>query len=207
MLWNKDYSSHFRRFYTSVIASMIPGIRDEVRGRIIREGTCSSTVSFDVGSGGEVPAVMREACGSVAVMGGQQIAVNGCFDRLIFTHTALRCEAVIASVPPKKIGCYTVCYADGTEAEVPVGYGGNISVWTRRYGDPMPQQYYRHQGYSATWLADPVESWADGRAVTFYAFPWDNPYPGKEIASILCTAEPDAAEVVMADISGEKFDS
>lgn len=206
MLWNKDYSSHGRRFYTSVLTEMIPGIRDEVRGEIIREGTGYSTDSFDIGSDGEVPAALWEACKNIVVMDGQEVPVSGRYDRLIFTHTALRNESVIASVPPKKIGAYVVRYADGTEEEIPVGYGGNISVWNRRYGAPMPQQYYRHQGYTATWSADPVEFWADGETVTFYAYPWTNPHPEKEIVSILCTAEPDAAKVAVADISGMKLE-
>ena len=206
MLWNEGYSAHGRRLYSSIIAALIPGIRDEVRNEIVKEGTGITSTSFDIDSDGEVPAALWEACENVTVVDQQIVPVDGCYDRIIFTHTALRNEAHITSTPPKKIGSYLVRYADGTEEEIPVGYGGNISVWTGRYADPMPQQYYRHQGYNAAWLADPVELWADGKTVTLLSYPWTNPHPEKEIVSILCLAEPNAAKIALADITGLKLE-
>jgi hypothetical protein len=69
----------------------------------------------------------------------------------------------------------------------------------------MPQPYYRHQGYVATYLADPLiqAKTEAGRDITVMAYEWVNPKPECGIASISCRAVgEDGARVLLFAISG-----
>ena len=134
---------------------------------------------------------------------GACVPVKGTCRRLIFSHTTLWNLPRIAWAALPKIGAYTVRYADGETVEVPVEYNGNILVWNRRYAQPLPQQYYRHQGYVGTWWIDPVfqGKTADGGDVLVTGFVWENPRPEAEIAEVCYhAAASDAAIAVLAAV-------
>ena len=123
----------------------------------------------------------------------------------MFLHATANNAPRIAWKPLVEVGRYVVRYADGSQVSVPVEYAGNICVYTRRYGAPLPQQYYRHQGYIATYWGDPLmqAKSEDGRDVTALGFEWVNPYPEREIASIVCFGSEEAdADILLLGISG-----
>jgi hypothetical protein len=134
-----------------------------------------------------------------------EIKVAGKFKKILFLHTATNNTARVAWKPLIKIGEYAIKYSDNTEVVIPVEYGGNICVWTRRYAEPMPQQYYRHQGYIATYFSDPVIQAKSecGGDITLLCYEWVNPYPDHEICSISCSGN-DATDagILLLGLSG-----
>ena len=114
---------------------------------------------------------------------------------LRFTHTALYREKRIAWGPLVQIGTYTVTYGDGSAVEIPITYDGNVRCCKYRFGEPLKDKYYRHEGYVCAWEADPVEvePSADGTPMTLYALTWRNPHPEKVIASVRCAEHADSA--------------
>ena len=123
---------------------------------------------------------------------------------LRFTHTTLNREKRIAWAALAQIGSYTVHYEDGTEVTIPIEYDGNIRCYRYRFAEPLPEPYYRHEGYVCAWYADPVTvgRTADGKPITLYTLDWRNPHPEKKIASITCSESADsAAGIVLFGVS------
>jgi hypothetical protein len=136
-----------------------------------------------------------------------KIEVSEKYDRLIFEHATLNPAPRVAWKPLYRVGAYTVTYTDGECVEIPVNYAGGVTYWNGYYANPMPQQYYRHQGYTATWYADPVyeDRTAEGEPILLLGQVWDNPNPEKEIADISYTpADGDYAILVSAGVLGIK---
>lgn len=81
-----------------------------------------------------------------------------------------------------KIGHYTIGYEDGTEFEIPIVYGTNISnvnpVWERKAGRDTYE--YDRSLIEASFTALPVIK--DG--ITYYKFTAVNPYPDKMITAV-----------------------
>lgn len=224
MLWNPDYNSLARPVYNEIIGKeLIPRVRDELRGCIVDAAhtlVCSplSPCKTET-SRGCIPCELKAAAADcddprfdtshpIVVDGDIAIAAGGQkFERLVFLHAATMGEARVAWKPLKRIGSYTVCYGGGAaeDIEIPVEYAGNITAWPRRYGEPMPQQYYRHQGYTATYFSDPViETYThDGRPVTVLGYVWMNPHPDKPIERIVCRGSDDTgAKIALLAVSG-----
>ena len=127
------------------------------------------------------------------------IPVNHIFDSLIFLHAAGENVERIPWQNPIQIGSYDIEYEDGSKLEIPIEYGANIGVWYKRYGEPLKQAYYRHQGYISTYFADAYiqSKTMDGRDITIYGYEWINPYKDKTIASIKLAAKGNTDSAVM----------
>ncbi|NLN19067.1 MAG: family 20 glycosylhydrolase [Firmicutes bacterium] len=223
MLWSETYDLRAREVYTAWIAKRMPRLRDELRGiaKPVGHPVSSEAIALPVAPNPRLPVAVAEALRRSAQTLGHcafdftgaqrlssapiEIPVSGHFQKLVFLHATANNAPRIAWKPLVEVGRYVVRYADGSQVSVPVEYAGNICVYTRRYGAPLPQQYYRHQGYIATYWGDPLmqAKSEDGRDVTALGFEWVNPYPEREIASIVCFGSEEAdADILLLGISG-----
>ena len=187
MLWNaSDYDERNRASYTHVMADRIqPGMRDNLRGVFSPLGYDKSEISLPK-SAAALPGIVNLVSPEAIMLGDEKISVGGKYDRLVFEHATdvRRARVVWRRIPT--LGEYVVSYADGEELVVTICHASNILSYDYIYGDPMPHQYYRHNGYVGTWLMDPVVCGKDynGDSVTFGAFVWENPKPDVEIVSV-----------------------
>ena len=137
----------------------------------------------------------------------EELNVNGRFDRLIFEHATLNPAPRICWQELYHVGDYTVHYEDGESVSVPVISSGGVLYINSHYGIPMPDNYYRHQGYVGTWFADPTYEYrtAEGKPILLLGQVWDNPHPEKTIANITYTPDKkDYAVLLSAGVLGIK---
>jgi len=207
MLWNPaDYEVNNRTTYTHLIAKHLqPRIRDEIRGTYAPNGYRATALSLP--AEGNPAFVPLSAIAPTATLWQKGfVTANKKFDRLVFHHATVFGAPLYAWDDPIEIGSYRVLYEDGTEEAVPVQYGASIMRYNHRYGEPMPQKYYRHTGYVGTWFADPTVQGhaADGSPLTVTGFVWQNPHPEKKILSIAYDpAKADSCGLILVGIFGE----
>lgn len=210
MLWNAySYDEHLNEVHSSLIGNhILPKMRDLLHGKYstylkaVNDGAVC--VGYFPGSTGRVPDAIKAL--SLSEPEGY-LSVDGKYDRLVFKHTTLNSAPRIAWKPLYKVGFYTVTYEDGERVDIPVEYAGGIMNWNTLYAKPMPQQYYRHQGYLGTWFSDPVYEGhtAEGEPILLLGQVWDNPHPEKKISKINYTAtEGDFTVLLSAGILGIK---
>ena len=138
----------------------------------------------------------------------EKLEVGSYYDRLIFEHTTLNPGARICWQDLVPVGRYTVTYEDGKNVDIPVDYAGGVLYHSSNFGQPLPQQYYRHQGYVGTWYADPTYEYrtAEGNPILLLGQVWDNPRPDKKIVSISYTNdENDTTILLSAGVLGVKL--
>ncbi|MEK6794527.1 MAG: family 20 glycosylhydrolase [Spirochaetota bacterium] len=218
MLWSGMYRSDMRRAYDAAVTKMLPRIRSRLNivpapsqaekrsfTRIPLQG-----VSAPVASGkrkflgipftvGKAAAVEGKAVSERRFPSDAQIKIGKTLDSIVFVHTALANAERIPWNDLAVIASYEVIYADGSKVRVPVEYGGNIAAMHRRYAEPLTHSIYRHEGYIATFLADPfiAEKDENGTDITAYGYEWLNPFPKKMIRSVNMRAEGDTDAAVM----------
>ena len=211
MLWNAY--SHDEGNRTSIAAligqCIIPEMRDLMHGHydlyLATDIESADIVGSFPGSSARVP---EELSFIGLTEPKDKIEVNSCYDRLIFEHTTLNAAPRICWQDLIPVGYYTVTYADGEAVNVPVKYAGGVLSHDTPYGLPLPQQYYRHQGYVGTWYADPTYEYrtAEGEPILLLGQVWDNPTPEKKIASISYTSDKnDTAILLSAGVLGVKM--
>ncbi len=193
MLWSDKYDERLRECYNYVIKKFQPYERTLVRGEKLRKKVSFESVSFKLGCKDSVPSAILENRSGAKLIGDGVIAENLKADAVVFEHAALHGAPRIPWNPLYRLGEYVIEYSDGERLSVPVTYAGNIVVWNRRFADPLPQQYYRHQGYIGTWYSDPTleTKTACGGDVLLMSLTWENPSPEKNIASISYKSEKD----------------
>lgn len=195
MMWSAEYTSHARYSYDKLIGAMMPKVRAALK---------------DV----KYPSMMEDKTEMIVVDNGvYQPNQSICYKKynldrkaesIIFEHATTDKLTRIPWVELEEIGVYRVMYADGTEANVPLTYSGNISHWKRRHSEPFAYGYYRHNGYQAvSYETDGVETRVPEYGyVTMYRYEWVNPYPEKTIHSIEYVAKEDAkTDVYLSSIS------
>ena len=210
MLWNAySYDERNRAAYTTLIAQIIiPEMRDLMHGRYdlylaTDLDTAELIGTFD-GRKDRIPAEL-EYLGLSEPDG--EVKVGGRFDRLIFEHATLNPAPRICWQELYHVGDYTVHYEDGESVSVPVISSGGVLYVNSHYGAPIPDNYYRHQGYVGTWFADPTYEFrtAEGKPILLLGQIWDNPHPEKGIASITYTPdEKDYAVLLSGGVMGVK---
>jgi hypothetical protein len=225
MLWSATYRGELRLLWDRVITGFLPGIRERVRGidfpslspgrrcapitlrgsNSLPEGFPAEILSPGLRDLRGIPfrlgahrAVIGKKARAAGMANAFTIPLKGRFDSLVFLHA---CGGNAERIPwqaLKRVASYRVEYGDGRKVEIPVEYGGNIGPWNRRHGEPMPQAFYRHQGYLATWLADPFlrAKTAFGGDVCLYGFEWINPRPSVPILKFHLRAEDDSDSAV-----------
>ena len=113
-----------------------------------------------------------------------RIAINRKVRSLLFVHTCAWTDRA-----GRRIGAYTVSYADGTSEEIPLVYGVNAISWLDQRSP---------NGATRTWEGKT----SDGQKVALLKMQWENPHPTKPITSIeLSSAGTEAGPVVLA-VSG-----
>ena len=205
MLWNiENYDERNRRTYNEIISKYIqPKLRDAIRAKISAKGYKETKIALPKGA--DAPAELKAICPKAITLGSEKISVGGKFERLVIEHATVHTAPRIVWIPISKIGDYILTYSDGTTLEIPVKYAENIMAYDTAYGEPMPQQFYRHNGYVGTWFADPTYSGksASGDDLTVYGFVFENPNPDKEIESIeYRPIENDYCGLILAGIRG-----
>ena len=211
MLWNAySYDENNRQSFTALIGQcIIPEMRDLMHGRydlyLNSDVDSAEVVGVFNGDDTRIPEELAyvglvEPCGTMKV--------GAKYDRLIFEHTTLNTAPRICWQNLVPVGKYTVTYKDGESVDIPVNYAGGILAHDYPYGQPMPQQYYRHQGYVGTWYADPTYEYrtVEGNPILLLGQVWDNPHPDKKIATISYTPdEKDYAILLSAGVLGVKI--
>ncbi|MEN6325116.1 MAG: family 20 glycosylhydrolase [Syntrophomonas sp.] len=230
MLWSSEYSESLRFVYNKIIAGLIPDMRSKLHGEkypslnkdarykpltlpspaaklpcnimnMLPDNGVHNylNVPFDFGS-------IQKVSFNGSAAKPLTIPVGGKFDSLIFLQSASEnIQRVANGAKLIEMGQYEVLYSDGTTCKVPIKYGGNIRVWHERYAEPLPHQYYRHEGYIGAFIADAfIEAKAcDGRDVTIYGYEWINPFKNKEIVSVSCkVAYESDAEIMLFSVTG-----
>lgn len=212
MLWNAySYDERNRAAYTALIGQIIiPEIRDLMHGRydlyLATDTDSAEVVDSFPGSDERVPEELLYL-GLCEPTG--EMTVGAKYDRLIFEHATLNPAPRICWQELIPVGSYTVHYEDGESISIPVASHAGILYVGSSYGLPMPNNYYRHQGYVGTYFADPTyeHRTSEGAPILLLGQTWDNPYPNKIIRSISYTAhEKDYAVLLSAGVLGIKLD-
>jgi hypothetical protein len=233
MMWSAAYREELRLTYDRIITGMVPHIRSRLRGRTFPsqiKGSTFSTISLGRKACANRGAALRLEPGRRELRGvpfrighalGVQseaaresghprqvsVAVNRRADSLIFLHATHGNAKRSPSSRLTTVGEYVIEYADGGRARVPIEYGGNIAAWHRRHAEPMHHPMYRHSGYIATYLADPLvqDKTADGEDVTVYGYEWLNPRPNQTIREVrLGACGPSDATVLLFALTAVK---
>ena len=205
MLWNTEsYDGRNRRTYTEVLSkALLPEMRDNVRGKYAPAGYLETAVKLPKGE--PAPKELKELCPKAITLKGEEIHVGAKYERLVFEHATISSAPRIVWVPFTKIGDYVIKYSDGEELSVPVKYAENVMSYKSAYSEPMPQEYYRHNGYVGTWFIDPTYQGksAAGEDLTVCGFIFENPNPDKVIESISYKPnEDDYCGLILAGIKG-----
>ena len=206
MLWNtENYEADNRRTYSDIIAKYIqPRLRDGIRGKLFGKGYDKCEISFS-GDSAKIPAELLTLAPKTALADSVMANVDGKFERLVFEHSTLHPAPRITWQPTLKIGDYIITYEDGESVCAEVRYAKNTLIYKSSYGEPMPDNYYRHMGYVGTWLSDPVKVGKNalGEDMTTYGFVFENPHPDKTIKSIGYKAcEGDYTQLAVSGIYG-----
>lgn len=193
MLCSATYDHRARYLYTALIADRLETVRNYVRGEkpCLRYTAKPCTYKAPLAAR---PTELIHQCkqagfAPTALQAPLEITVNALADGLRFVHTTLYREARIAWGELLQIGNYQIEYEDGTVQDIPVTYDGNVRCWKYRFGEPLKNKYYRHEGYVAAWDADPVflGHTEAGDPITLLSLSWKNPHPDRPIKCIRCT--------------------
>ena len=212
MLWNAyKYDENNRASLTALIGQcIIPEMRDLMHGRydlyLATDTDTQDLVGSFEGDAARVPEELSYL-GLAEPVGA--MSVDAKYDRLIFEHATLNPAPRICWQNLTPVGAYTVTYEDGESVSVPVLSAAGILYVNSHYGVPMPDNYYRHQGYVGTWFADPTHEYytAEGKPVLLLGQVWDNPRPDVKIASISYTPnKKDYAVLLSGGVLGVKLD-
>lgn len=209
MLWNAStYDERNRDALSALIGQLvIPEMRDLMHGRYdlyLKTDIYTADYASFPGDDTRVPEELSHL--GLAEPKGK-IKAGKRYDRLIFSHATLNPAPRICWQELVPVGKYTVTYKDGEAVDIPVNYAGGVLHVHSGFGLPMPQHYYRHQGYVGTWFADPTyeHRTAEGEPVLLLGQVWDNPRPEKKIAYITYTPdENDCAVLVSGGVMGIK---
>ncbi len=177
MLWSESYSSYNRYSYDKIISEMIPSLRSTLQ--------FTSYPSHDKKAERillkEESEVLREK-----ETDGASFNVNESVRSIIFEHATTNYLRRMPWVDFDVIGHYEVIYSDGDTVTIPLTYGGNVSHYDRRHNEPFVPNFYRHNGYSATWSTDGKEILTkEGKRATLYLLEWINPHEDKKIEKIV----------------------
>lgn len=168
MMWSASYSSDYKFTYDRMLKERIPAIRADLLER-------------------NYPSMLEEtSCKTLAQSAEGTFEADCRCDSLVFCHTADQKLHRVPWKPLEEIGQYVVEYDDGVEETVPVTYGGNICFYGRRQNEPFSQGYYRHNGYTATFMVDSEERReSDGSYYCVYRYEWLNPRPEHAVRKVV----------------------
>ncbi len=209
MLWRTDkYDERLRPIYSMIIGgSILPDVREHLHGTYSTETPMTAEIPLPQNGGEGVPTELLSMAKNAIIADGETVIVGDRVDRLIFTHATVRPMPRTSWLEFLRVGEYVVRYADGSEERIGLDYGRNVMSYISTYGQPMPQQYYRHFGYVGTWFADPeyIGKTASGRDMTLLRMPWDNPHPEKPVASVtFIPDEKSLTPLILVEVKAER---
>jgi hypothetical protein len=178
-------------------------MRDNLRAKYNPNGYKATAIKLPKAT--PAPKELTSLCPKAIMAEGVEIEVGAKYDRLVFEHATLHTAPRIVWADFESFGSYVVTYSDGTSVDVPVKYAENVMAYKTAYGEPMPNKYYRHNGYVGTWFADPTYTGktASGEDMTVTGFLWENPHPDKTVEKVTYRPEPDQyCELVIAGLKG-----
>lgn len=167
--WSDRYSGHLRYVYDNKLKSFMPGLRLALRGQKPIDG--DELCVYELTPQNPMPA--------------NEISIGKVCRALVFEHITSDKITRKPWGPLDTVGNYKITYDDGSTELIPIEYGGNIGHYARRQNEPFKGEYYRHNGYFATYFTDGIEEKStDGQPITVYRFEWRNPSPDKVIATV-----------------------
>ncbi len=195
MLWSESYSSFNRYSYDKIISDMIPGLRSVLQFQD-HPSLSEDAKKVLFKDKGEILSE-EEKDGTVIQIGKKLQSV-------VFEHATTNYLRRMPWVDFDVIGYYDIFYTDGEKTQIPLTYGGNISHFDRRHNEPFVPNFYRHNGYSATWTTDGKEVLTkEGKKATLYVFEWINQKPDVAIEKIVFRACEDIdTGVIIQSITG-----
>ena len=183
LLWAESYHHNFRLCYDRMLRAFMPQLRDELRNTL---------------SPSRTPGAQKVL---IAQNPGSEVKLDGIYDSLIFSHAALRRITRQPWTPHNVVANYVIRYADGTQEQVPVTYGGNVDYHYRRQNAVLPHPIYRHTGYTGTYFCDSeTRINAAGVPETLYIYEY---IPAKKpIASVTLEQTEFEAKVFLSRLEG-----
>jgi len=206
MLWNEGYCQDMRRTYGEIINKRLPLIREKISGVEVaasEKGKIDflkdSDAPYDIFEYGE--GILKAGCGET-----REISINSKVKKLSFVHATDKGGRRVPWTEADKLGEYVIEYADGTQCEAEILYGANICEYKRTYAKPIPSPLFRHEGYIATCLANPIMGkTAEGKDYTLYEFAWINPDADKEIKKVYVkNTSNKETEIMVFDVKYER---
>lgn len=196
MLWSGTYDSALRFSYDRILRRLMPTLREQLGNRRL-PSLAKTAKAIELYAKQGTPEPAKDATGLPPV------AVNASFDSIVFSHTVPKELTRIPWIALETLGAYKVTFADGSVETVPVSYAGNIGVWNRRQAQPLPQPYYRHNGYIGTYFADTTEGrLADGQIVSIYHYEWLVPKTTPIATIEYCPAADAKTDIVVYKVTG-----
>ena len=156
MLWNKAYSHLHRPTYDRMISSMMPFVREKIKGisypslkeRTVREPLIRQDTETFV-------CAQREKA----------------YQSLIFTHTLRSQYSRLPWKAQETVGAYRLSYSDGTSEAVTIKNGREVGYCRARPWQALKNPLYRHNGYTASYECDREERLlSDGNRMTVYRY-------------------------------------
>ncbi len=185
MLWNEESRQDMRRTYGELVNKISHDVRASISGTVMADDAksiefnkCPCAVPYDM---------HNDYCNAALIEAGKEIevAVNAKAEKLSFLHATDKNGERIMWDRVRKIGSYIAEYEDGTTAEAEVFYAANIYKYKKLYALPIEGHLFRHEGYPATCLAEPIMGkTCEGKDYTLYNYTWVNPNPGKVIKKL-----------------------
>lgn len=205
MLWHGGHRDDTRLSYNEFIKPIVFDIRKKIGG--FKTDGAATKISVG-GSSRAIPLSIRDSVPyeSAARVSRKNTEISfdaSCFgDIVCVTHATDRSAERIMWEKPTNLGKYTVVYEDGSTCESPILYGCNIGRYDMTYGKPISSPLFRHEGYTATYMAKPVCGKAyDGSDYTIYKHYITNVERSKKISKIiLCHSGDSDAEIILFDI-------
>ncbi len=205
MIWNEAFNQNMRRTYGEIVNKITHSVRKSISSSVMGENAKSIDFASDKKS---VPWDIRDIYNAALSVGkGEEKVIDfaGKADKISFLHATDVADERVMWEQAKKIGAYVIEYEDGTVQESEIFYAANILRYDRKYAEPIRSHLFRHEGYVATCLAEPVTGkTCEGRDYTLYNYTWVNPNPEKKIAKITVknTAKTDTA-ILLFDVKAE----
>ena len=164
MLWSDSYRKVYTLCYDRMIKAIMPKLRENLKG--IKYPSLAEGASFETIAQSDIDFPPRNAVNQTV-----DIAVDGEYKSLVFSHTELKKLIRLPWHDYSVTGKYILTYSDGTAEEIEITNNGIIGHWNRRQNEAVTHPMYRHTGYTSTYYCDSDElKTADGENVCIYKY-------------------------------------
>ncbi len=177
MLWSDSYRREYTLCYDRMIKAMMPKIRENLKG--VKYPSLKDDAVFETIAQSDIDFPPK-----AEVSNNVDIAVDGDYKSLIFSHTELKKLTRLPWQGYDVTGKYVLTYSDGSTEEIEITNNGIIGYWNRRQNEALLHPLYRHTGYTSTYYTDSTEfKTADGENVCIYKYEHILP-EGKKLVNV-----------------------